>query len=237
MGEEQFVQQLLLWAPDTALDGLGEQMRERFGTLAEGRRALQQIGLRRTSALSSCGLDAALRTAGLKHCDVPRVLSTVACVRPETSSRAFQGVTLDDMVSAIRTSATGRGEKNNGPSAMHNVAQAVVRNDMGPFWQQLHALKTDLRRGLKEPKQLGSSGRIPLSPVQLENGDCMAYVVNSAMSNLREHAAQNEACRAATRLSSKRQRHMRSHDSRRSASSALQHRVKKVMLNISNAQL
>merc|ERR1712087_827282 len=41
ISERVFINQLSLWAPDTALQELEGQMCERFGNLAEGKRALE----------------------------------------------------------------------------------------------------------------------------------------------------------------------------------------------------
>jgi len=127
-----FLRELSLWAPGTALEALDSQLCERFGNLAEGKRALARH-LSPDLPLSPSEFEAKLRSAGIRHCDVPRALSTVAsqgCVSLDAVFETMQ---------AMRRS--GRAHKN---------AQTVVRNDTLPFWEQLRCVQEDLRHGTKE---------------------------------------------------------------------------------------
>lgn len=171
MMEDEFVHQLQAWAPATALDGLREQMCEQFGSVAEGRRALQKAGVCRQDVLSSQVFEAGLRATGLQHCDSGLVLSTVAGHRDKHHASPKHGVTLDQVMGAIG------GAKSDARSA----ARVVVRNDMGPYWQQMHAMKNDLRSGLGEPEKLAKNGQFAFG----DKGDRLMGAVQKAVDDLK----------------------------------------------------
>merc|ERR1712008_284179 len=128
-----FLRELSLWAPGTALETLDSQLCERFGNLAEGKRALARH-LSLSSPLSPREFEAKLRSAGIRHCDVPRALSTVAS----------QGcVSLDAVFETMQAMRQSGGKA-------RRSAQTVVRNDTFPFWKQLRSVQEDLRHGSKE---------------------------------------------------------------------------------------
>eukprot|EP00746_Dinoflagellata_sp_MGD_P004163 gnl/MRDRNA2_/MRDRNA2_108045_c0_seq1.p1 gnl/MRDRNA2_/MRDRNA2_108045_c0~~gnl/MRDRNA2_/MRDRNA2_108045_c0_seq1.p1 ORF type:complete len:681 (-),score=107.53 gnl/MRDRNA2_/MRDRNA2_108045_c0_seq1:188-2230(-) len=138
--EEAFVSQMKAWAPDTVLDHLREQMLEQYGSVVQGQKALQDAGLPCKTVLSSSMLDSALRTAGFCHCEAAALLKSAArCKFPIGSDVDVSGVTLQDVFSALQN-----------PS--HSIQRAFGDN-VGVYWQQLHALKTNLRIGNNLPEE------------------------------------------------------------------------------------
>lgn len=178
MREDEFVCQLQTWAPATALDGLREQMCEQFGSVTEGRRALQKVGVCSKDVLSSKVFEAGLRATGLQHCNSELVLSTVADTQRDKHrvSPNKRRVTLDQVVGAIS------GVKSQSDDKARNTARVVVRNDMGPYWQQLHAMKADLRSGLDRPEKLAKDGKFAFG----EKGDRLLGAVRKAVDELKE---------------------------------------------------
>lgn len=130
--ESHFIRELTLWAPDTALEILSTQLVERFGSLAEGRRALERR-LSKTDELSPRELDSQLRALGIKNCDVHRALSVVTCNKGYAS--------LDAAIETMR--ARRRTAKGSEPN---NCARSTVKSDTLPLWDQLRSVQKDLRR-------------------------------------------------------------------------------------------
>jgi Ca2+-binding EF-hand superfamily protein len=132
--KEAFMAQMQEWAPDTVTDLLREQMLEQFGSVLQGQQALQQAGLSCKSALSISALETALRTAGFVQCDAATLLKTAArCKLPTGSHIAAADISLEDLCSTMLN-----------PSRSSHRA---FGDDVGVYWQQLHALKTNLRMG------------------------------------------------------------------------------------------
>jgi len=139
--EEAFVSQMEAWAPDTVLDNLREQMLEQFGSIVQGQQALHDAGLSSKSFLSAGMLDSALRASGFCNCDAAALLSTAArCKLPTGSELDGAGVTLEDLLSAMQNPAS------------RSVCRAIG-DDVGLCWQQLHALKANLRVGNSLPEE------------------------------------------------------------------------------------
>uniref|UniRef100_A0A7S4Q2L5 EF-hand domain-containing protein n=1 Tax=Alexandrium monilatum TaxID=311494 RepID=A0A7S4Q2L5_9DINO len=134
--KEVFLHELSLWAPDTALGDLKGQLCERFGSLAEGQRALEQQ-LPQKEDLSPLELEARLRAAGIKHCDIEGALRTVASKDGSVSLEA-----------AISTMRAIRPRSSRLPSKLSDGARSAVRNQTQPLWEQLREVQTDMRRGM-----------------------------------------------------------------------------------------
>jgi len=208
MEEEEFVRQLLDWSPDTALDRLRESLCEQFGNVVQGKKALIKAGVPKTAALTTEVFDAGLRAAGVYHCDAGLILSTVASYRRKgggspscrskgggsPSRRSFSvrnGVNIDEVIGAIR--ATSReGLRSDGKRGANCVARATVGSDLGPYWQQLKALKNDVRRGLDGPEKLVKNDQEG-SFQYGESGDRISSVIKSAVKQLAIGEAQNLA--------------------------------------------
>jgi len=149
VSERVFVGQLSLWAPPTALQALEGQICERFGNLAEGKRAMERR-LSRTNPLSPREFDMRLRAVGIRNPDVEKALGTVA-----SKQGKHQGaVTLDAAINTMR--ATRRsGIKSAEPQ---DVARTAVKHDTMQLWEQLRTVQSDLRLRHNEGKQHGSRG-------------------------------------------------------------------------------
>jgi Ca2+-binding EF-hand superfamily protein len=174
--EDEFMRQMQAWAPATALDRLREQMCEQFGSVVEGKNALQKAGVGRKDVLSSQIFEAGLRATGLQHCDSGLLLHTVAGHRDKHHASPQKGVTLDQVVGALSTGKSDTYEK------ARKAARLSVGNDMGPYWQQLHAMKSDLRNGLDQPAKLASDGQFAFG----DKGDRLTGVVQKAIDDLRQ---------------------------------------------------
>eukprot|EP00928_Gymnodinium_smaydae_P010380 TRINITY_DN13903_c0_g1_i2.p1 TRINITY_DN13903_c0_g1~~TRINITY_DN13903_c0_g1_i2.p1 ORF type:complete len:711 (-),score=203.45 TRINITY_DN13903_c0_g1_i2:167-2299(-) len=144
MREEEFVQQLRIWAPETALDSLREQMREQFGSVRGGQMALLQAGTVQDEVLSVAELESLFRRVNIRHCDAALVLGVVATMRGDACPGDFQGITLEDVVCALRR--RGRARRSKGLRSSSPLE--VVASAMGPYWQQLNAIKNEIRHGL-----------------------------------------------------------------------------------------
>jgi len=177
LDEELFINQMKAWAPATALDGLREEICEQFGNIAEGRRTLQKHGVPRVGTLSAASFEAGLRAAGVTHCDAQLVLSTVSNSRPASPNHA-PGVTLDEVMRSLCDHTTKAS-----PGKLKSKARVVVGNDMDPYWQQILALKNDVRRGLSDVQ------RTPCP----EKGDKLFHVIQDRLSQLKEGQGQNVA--------------------------------------------
>jgi len=130
--EEVFVRELSMWAPDTALETLKENLCNRFGSLAEGQRALGRR-LSDTSQLSAQEFESRLRAAGIKNCDVGKALSTVASKGGHVSLEA-----------AIDTMRAVKGGKT--AAELGKSSQSAVRNQTQPCWEQLRTVQKDCQR-------------------------------------------------------------------------------------------
>lgn len=178
--EDEFVHQLQAWAPATALDRLKEQMCEQFGSVVEGKHALQRAGVGCKDVLSSQVFEASLRATGLQHCDSGLLLHTVAGHRDKHHASPQKGVTLDHVMGAIS------GGKLDGYEKARKAARLSVGNDMGPYWQQLHAMKNDLRSGLDKSDKLAKDGKFAFG----EKGDRLLGVVRKAVDDLKQGQTQ-----------------------------------------------
>jgi len=136
--EEAFVRELAMWAPDTALEDIKENLCNRFGSLAEGQRALGRR-LSDTAQLSPQEFQTRLRAAGIKNCDVNKALSTVAAKGGPVSLEA-----AIDTMRAVKTNA-GKTAGELGKSA-----QASMRNQTQPMWDQLRTMQKDCQRRYDE---------------------------------------------------------------------------------------
>eukprot|EP00747_Dinoflagellata_sp_TGD_P214093 gnl/TRDRNA2_/TRDRNA2_86983_c1_seq1.p1 gnl/TRDRNA2_/TRDRNA2_86983_c1~~gnl/TRDRNA2_/TRDRNA2_86983_c1_seq1.p1 ORF type:complete len:312 (-),score=57.50 gnl/TRDRNA2_/TRDRNA2_86983_c1_seq1:289-1158(-) len=134
VSEATFVRSLRLWGPGTALEALRDRICEHFGSLAEGRRALDRRGglALQGKRLTPEALGAALAAIGITDCDSEQVLSIVSVPRRKG------GITLDDLIEAMR--ATRKGAAEWGPHS----AQATVRTDTLQSWQKLDAIQADV---------------------------------------------------------------------------------------------
>lgn len=127
-------------------------MCERFGNLAEGKRALEHK-LVHTNPLCPDELDHRLRAAGIRKPEVQKALSAVA------SKAGTQGgaVSLDAAINTMR--ATRRsGSKLAGQGY---VARSTVKHETTPLWDQLRAVQKDLRRRYDDEDQAEVRGSIP----------------------------------------------------------------------------
>jgi Ca2+-binding EF-hand superfamily protein len=190
MDEELFIKQMQAWAPATALDRLREEICEHFGNIAEGRRTLQKHGVPRAGALSAASFEAGLRAAGVTHCDAQLVLSTVCCSRPGSPNHA-PGVTLDEVMKSLSGDST-----RTSPGRLKSKARVIIGNDMDPYWQQILAMKNDLRRGLSD---------VPRTPCP-EKGDKFFHVIQDRLSQLKEGQGQNVAYKGIMELKQKLQK-------------------------------
>jgi len=211
--EEEFVRQMLAWSPDTALDRLRESLCEQFGSVTQGKRALIQAGIPKATALTTEVFNAGLKQAGMHHCDGGLILSTVASYRKKGDGRGSPsrrsssvdslkpyGVTLDEVMAAIR--ATSREGSCIDPQRAGSLARATVGSDLGPYWQQLKALKNDVRRGLDGSDNIvrsSSGGGLQYG----ETGDRVHSVVNQAVKQLAVVNAQNVALKGINKFRSK----------------------------------
>lgn len=135
--EDVFSEQLAIWAPDTPLESLSDQLHERFGSLAKARQALVEQGMARKEPVVLETLKAALDAVGIKCCDAERVMCSIRFAqrsRPSTDSNA----TLNDLINALRSKQRGGGGK-------CLKARSAVRNDTSVLWHQLHTVQTDLQ--------------------------------------------------------------------------------------------
>lgn len=162
--EDRFEQQLLVWAPGTAIDALRDQLCEKFGSLAQGRRTLQRTAVQLQSAfergdgsclsfdgpgrpgqatLTVAALEALLQANGLDFTNADRCISAAAVAQDGC-------VTLDSFMEVLR--ATQRR-----PSKTHGSAEAVLRDDTFPLWKRLHDVQADLASGSRtwELRDLG----------------------------------------------------------------------------------
>lgn len=198
MNEELFISQMKAWAPTTAVDGLREEICEHFGNVAEGRRTLRKLGVPLAGALSAASFEAGLRAAGVTHCDAELVLSTVNGSQ-QVSPMHVHGVTLDEVLKSLGTD----GMKTS-PGGLKKKARIIIGNDMGPYWQQIVALKNEVRKGLSDA---------PRTPCP-EKGDKLFHVIQDRLSQLKEGQGQNIAFKGAMgwrkKLSEKRSRRSKS---------------------------
>jgi len=170
--EQAFLRELSLWEPGTALEALDSQLCERFGNLAEGQRALARR-LANTRALSPQELEAKLRAAGIRHCDVARALSSVA--------GDGGSVSLDAAIEGMRAARhcrriAGASRMPSAPAASRGSAAQTVRNETLQVWDTLRSVQRDLRQGRDGPTSSTSALQQPLSgsavpPVTPEPGD------------------------------------------------------------------
>jgi hypothetical protein len=175
MNEEFFISQMKAWAPSTAVDGLREEICEHFGNVAEGRRTLRKLGVPHAGTLSAASFEAGLRAAGVTHCDAELVLSTVSGSQPVNPMHA-PGVTLDEVMKSL-------GSTRASPGGLKKKARIIIGNDMTPYWQQIVALKNEVRKGLSDG---------PRTPCP-EKGDKLFHVIQDRLSQLKEGQGQNIA--------------------------------------------
>merc|ERR1719428_660376 len=181
MNEEMFISQMKSWGPATAVDGLREEICEHFGNIAEGRRTLHKLGVPRAGALSTASFEAGLRAAGVTHCDAELVLSTLSGAQQASPMRTV-GVTLDEVMKSL-----GADSMKTSPGTLKSNARIIVGNDMGPCWQQITALKNEVRKGLAD---------VPRVPCQ-EKGDKLFHVIQDRLMQLKEGQGQNIAYKGA----------------------------------------
>eukprot|EP00929_Paragymnodinium_shiwhaense_P014505 TRINITY_DN122418_c0_g1_i1.p1 TRINITY_DN122418_c0_g1~~TRINITY_DN122418_c0_g1_i1.p1 ORF type:complete len:1012 (-),score=179.97 TRINITY_DN122418_c0_g1_i1:233-3268(-) len=148
--ETMFMHELSLWAPDTALELLRTQLCERFGSLAEGKRALDKQ-LTKRDVLSPRDFDASLRALGINGCDVVKVLSIVA-------GKSQGPVSLEATVETMRAGRRGTGKTAEQSARPGSGARGKVRNETLPIWEKLKAVQQDLRRR----HSASSTGRPPI---------------------------------------------------------------------------
>eukprot|EP00746_Dinoflagellata_sp_MGD_P004638 gnl/MRDRNA2_/MRDRNA2_108982_c0_seq1.p1 gnl/MRDRNA2_/MRDRNA2_108982_c0~~gnl/MRDRNA2_/MRDRNA2_108982_c0_seq1.p1 ORF type:complete len:837 (+),score=172.22 gnl/MRDRNA2_/MRDRNA2_108982_c0_seq1:87-2597(+) len=212
--EEEFVRQMLAWSPDTALDRLRESLSEQFGSVAQGKRALIKAGVPKTAALTTEVFNAGLQKAGVRHCDGALILSTVASYRRKGDARGspchrgssvdslkIHGVTLDEVIAALR--ATSREGSRNDPQRAGSLARAAVGSDLGPYWQQLKALKNDVRRGLDGSHTIVSRTAAGHELQYGETGDRVFNAVSNAVKQLAVGNAQNLALKGMNKFRQK----------------------------------
>merc|ERR1719217_1907347 len=161
MDEDLFISQMKAWAPTTALDGLREEICEQFGNIAQGKRTLLKCGVPLAGVLSAASFEAGLRAAGVTHCDAELVLSTVSSLQ-QASPTHSPGVTLNDVMKSLSADNTLTS-----PGRLKKKARIIIGNDMGPYWQQMLALKNQVRRGLSD---------VPRAPCS-EKGDQLFNVI------------------------------------------------------------
>lgn len=151
LSEAAFVRELSLWAPHTAIEHLTSQLCERFGNLAEGRRALARR-LPVTDDVSADDLDSILQAAGIRGCDAKRAVSTVAC-------RNDGHVSLETLFDTMQASKGG------GSALIRRAdcAHCAVRNETWPLWQQLHTVKKDLHCP-EGRRTLSEKACVPITP-------------------------------------------------------------------------
>merc|ERR1712190_606621 len=101
-----------------------------------GKRALKRR-LSCTTRLSPEELEAQLRASGIRNPDVRGVLNTVA----SKHGLPVGTVSLNATISTMRATRGGAVQREPG-----HVAHSMVKHDTMPVWEQLHTLKTDLRR-------------------------------------------------------------------------------------------
>jgi len=181
MNEEMFISQMKSWGPTTAVDGLREEICEHFGNIAEGRRTLHKLGVPRAGALSTASFEAGLRAAGVTHCDAELVLSTLSGAQQASPMRTV-GVTLDEVMKSL-----GADSMKTSPGTLKSNARIIVGNDMGPCWQQITALKNEVRKGLAD---------VPRVPCP-EKGDKLFHVIQDRLMQLKEGQGQNIAYKGA----------------------------------------
>mmetsp|Transcript_105214 Transcript_105214/g.166091 ORF Transcript_105214/g.166091 Transcript_105214/m.166091 type:complete len:928 (+) Transcript_105214:43-2826(+) len=158
ISEDLFEQQLLVWAPGTALDALRDQICEKFGSLAQGRRVLQRSALMLQRAflqggecsqfdgpdrpglatLTPMSLNAVLQASGLNFAETDRVIAAAAVAQDG-------GVTLDSLMDVLRATQMRQSHLSN-----HSSAKSILRDDTFPLWQRLHAVQADLAAGVRK---------------------------------------------------------------------------------------
>lgn len=128
VGEDAFMRNIVMWAPDTALTALRDQLLERFGDLGCGLTTLERKGgLARSAALTPATLDSGLQAVGIKWCDTVRVLNAVMISREDLARGGC--VTLHELFHAMRNMQCGTGQ--------------ALRDGTLALWQQLHAGRAD----------------------------------------------------------------------------------------------
>lgn len=132
IAQSAWVRELSLWAPQTAVEQLAGHICERFGNLAEGRRALTKP-LSSKGNLSPKGFSATLRSRGIRKCDVERVLTTVAQDNDGSTN-------LEATINTLRVTR----RKSNANAAAES-AQSAVRNETLPLWQQLREVQDEIQ--------------------------------------------------------------------------------------------
>jgi len=140
-----FERELSTWAPDTALGSLKENLCNRFGSLAEGQRALRKR-LSRTDVLSPRELESRLRAAGIKNCDVTRALNTIQVGQVHVSLD-----TAIDLMRAMKSNETKT------PSDLGKMCHSAVRNQTQQLWDQLRSVQGDCLRRYDDGLEIGSA--------------------------------------------------------------------------------
>lgn len=148
LSQQEFVQLLLPWAPESTLDKLASSLREKFGSLAKGRQALRQKGLPGECILTPRKFQEALGAVGLgNHCDADVVLAKTRDLRARAGrapavapGAAAEELTLDDLLDGLRTLESLR----KGVADETGDVRELVRKQTDPVWQQLHAVQTEL---------------------------------------------------------------------------------------------
>lgn len=145
--ERAFTDQLLVWAPDTALGALRIQLCEHFGDLAQCRRGLEQRGLSKDRALTPDRFRAKLESVGVLGCDTRRILGAVPAAlhvgdddSPRLGSASRSRVTLGDLFEALSDTQWAAGSGRPG-------ACTAVRDGTTSLWQQLQEVQEDLSQG------------------------------------------------------------------------------------------
>lgn len=143
--QHDFVQRLLPWAPESALDKLAKALRDHFGSLAKSRQALRQHsagGL----ALTPRSFQETLKAAGFcRECDTDVVLAKLRELRRRAGR--YHGdipeeLTVDDVVDGLRALDSLRN------MVMDDTwdAQEIVKRQTLPVWRQLHAVQHEIER-------------------------------------------------------------------------------------------
>lgn len=140
-----FARELSLWAPDTALAQLKENLCNRFGSLGESHRVLQSK-IANTEDLSPRELETRLRAAGIKNCDVSKALSTI----PAKDGH----VSLDCAIDSMRAMKSHAGKS---ATDLSKTSQTAVRNQTQQLWEQLRSMQQDCQRRYDDD----GDGRVP----------------------------------------------------------------------------
>merc|ERR1712048_1019293 len=94
--EDMFVQHLLRWTPNTAVDALRKEMITRFPSFVDVRKALRRQGFPGSAVLSPRRFRKGLREIGVLQADTDVVLSKVRAMRCRQNQRLKTKGIIDD---------------------------------------------------------------------------------------------------------------------------------------------